>query len=129
MSMHPVIANLAVKADVGGAAEILGALPGCGIVARHEALGEPFVEARVGATTVNVFRRALYETDASPIAQGMLHASFWVESLDEALASPAWTAALTVPPQTIEGGFGRRRIAFFEPLPGVRIELMEDLDA
>jgi hypothetical protein len=129
VTIELTLANLAIRADVDGAAALLGGLPGCAIVARHEAAGEPFAETRIGETTVNVFGRALYETAEAPLAPGFLHASFWVPSLDEALAEPAWAATRVTAPETIEGDFGRRRIAFFEPLAGVRIELMEDLGA
>jgi hypothetical protein len=125
--VRAAFANIAIKADLAKAEAWLTSAEGGAIVARHEVDGDRFLEARLGETVVMVFARALYERPEEPLPDGLLHTSHRVERLDDALADPAWTAALIWGPREISGGFGRRRIAFFEVLPGVRIELMEEL--
>jgi hypothetical protein len=93
----------------------------------HDIDGERFLEAAFGDVRVNFFASALYDKDPKPTAPGFLHASFAVPDLAVMLDNPAWKAALIWGPATIRGGFGHRRIAFFEPLPGCRIELMEEI--
>ncbi|RTL99480.1 MAG: hypothetical protein EKK31_24435 [Hyphomicrobiales bacterium] len=95
--------------------------------AMHDIDGEQFLEAGFGGVRINFFETALYDSAAEAPA-GFLHASFAVPSLDAILADPDWRARLIWGPSTIKGGFGHRRIAFFEPLPGCRIELMEEID-
>lgn len=123
------LANVAVKAPLEDVAAWLARTSGAELTAKHELGGSSFIEARVGDTTVNFFNSAIYETAGAPLPAGFLHTSYWVDDLDSALADPAWSDALIWGPAEISGGFGRRRIAFFEPLPGARTELMEDLDA
>lgn len=95
--------------------------------ALHEIDGEVFLEARFAGIRVNFFTSAVYDDAASSKEPGFLHASYAVPRLDEMLANEHWAGTLTWGPSEISGGFGRRRIAFFEPLPGCRIELMEEL--
>jgi hypothetical protein len=121
------LANLAVKAPLDETVDWLERTPGAELITRHDLGGASFIEALVGNTTVNVFESAIYERPDSPLPPGLLHISYWVEDLEEALADRSWADALIWGPEQISGGFGRRRIAFFEPLPGQRIELMEDL--
>lgn len=96
--------------------------------AMHDIDGEQFLEAGFGGVRINFFETALYDGEAQAAGAGFLHASFAVPSLDAILENPDWSARLIWGPSTIRGGFGHRRIAFFEPLPGCRIELMEEID-
>ncbi|MBP8255971.1 MAG: hypothetical protein KAX37_01510 [Opitutaceae bacterium] len=95
--------------------------------ALHDIGGDIFLEASFGGVRVNFFHSALYDDAQTTTAPGFLHASYNVAKLDDMLANEAWAKALVWGPSVISGGFGHRRIAFFEPLPGCRIELMEDL--
>lgn len=120
--------NLAFRAATVGEAEaFVERTAGWSKNAIHEIDGEPFLEAAFGDIRVNFFATALYDDPSNPVLPGFLHASFAVPDLDVMLADPAWAAKLIWGPATIQGGFGHRRIAFFEPLPGCRIELMETL--
>jgi hypothetical protein len=126
---RPRLVNLAIKvADLDAAIDAIEALPGARLGAVHELDGDRFAEAEIGDTVVNIFTAALYEDPAMPLPPGPLHTSYAVEKLAPALADPGWGASLIWGPEVISGGFGRRRVAFFEPLPGTRVELMEILD-
>ena len=93
----------------------------------HEISGEKFLEANLGDTRVNFFESAIYDHETDPKEPGFLHVSLAVSDLEKVLANPQWGEKLIWGPETISGGFGHRRIAFFELLPGCRIELMEEL--
>jgi hypothetical protein len=93
----------------------------------HELGGDQFLEARFGGVRINFFQTAIYDERADPPPPGFLHASYGVGDLDSMLKDEAWAKSLVWGPEVISGGFGRRRIAFFEPLPGCRVELMEEL--
>jgi hypothetical protein len=96
--------------------------------ALHQLNGEEFLEADFAGMRVNFFENAIYDKDARPeVPAGFLHVSVEVPNLDEMLAAPSWRDTLLWGPAIINGGFGHRRIAFFEPIPGCRIELMENL--
>lgn len=126
--VRPRLANLAVKVDdLDAAIAMLESLPGARCLAVHELAGDSFAEAQVGEVVVNLFESAIYESAAAPLPSGFLHTSHFVERLDPALEDPAWAAKLIWGPAEISGGFGTRRIAFFEPLPGLRVELMEEV--
>lgn len=98
-------------------------------VNRHEIDGEEYLEATFAGIRVNFFQKTVYDQEPAIDAVGFLHASFEVPSLSDVLDSSDWRDKLRWGPAVIKGGFGHRRIAFFEPVPGCRIELMEDLDA
>ena len=121
--------NLAFRVGSVAEAEALVESTGGGSKrAMHDIDGEQFLEARFGGISINFFETALYDGKNVPSAGGFLHASFAVPSLAAILENPDWNARLIWGPSTIRGGFGHRRIAFFEPLPGCRIELMEEID-
>ena len=123
---EPRLVNLAIKvADLDVAIATIEGLPGARLRAVHELDGARFAEAELGDTVVNLFTEALYEDPAAPLPLGPLHTSYAVDSLAPVLEDAAWRTVLIWGPQEIVGGFGRRRIAFFEPLPGTRVELME----
>lgn len=123
------LGNLAVRArDLDGLADFFGSAPGCAVRGRRSLDGDEFVELELAGVTVNAFHTALYEGREGPVpADGWLHVSFLVDDLDELLEDVRWGSALLWGPHVISGDFGRRRIAFFEPSPGVRIELMQQL--
>ena len=93
----------------------------------HELKGGQFLEAKFGGVRINFFCAALYDEEAAAPPPGFLHASYGVGDLDSMLKDEAWAKSLVWGPEVISGGFGRRRIAFFEPLPGCCVELMEEL--
>lgn len=120
--------NLAFRVrDLADAEAFVNSTEGWRKTATHMLDGEAFLEAEFGGVRVNFFRSAIYDADAGPHPSGFLHASYAVPDLTALLANPAWAKSLMWGPEEISGGFGRRRIAFFEPLPGCRIELMEEL--
>lgn len=124
------LVNLAFRVPrLGDAEDMVSSAPGWSRTALHSIDGEAFLEAAFGGVKVNFFESALYDGKDAPPASGFLHASFAVSDLSALLDDPRWKSTLIHGPTTIKGGFGHRRIAFFEPLPGCRIELMEDLDA
>jgi catechol 2,3-dioxygenase-like lactoylglutathione lyase family enzyme len=126
---NPSLANLAFKVDdLGAAAAFFEGAPGCRLVDRY-AFGEnAFIQGAIGETIVNVFTTALYDDEGTAAAPGVIHMSFHVDDLDEAMAAPVWRDTKVVwGPHVIEGYFGRRRVIFYEPMQCVRIELMEAL--
>lgn len=121
--------NLAFRtSSVGEAEAFVENTAGWSKHAIHDIDGEQFLEAAFGDIRVNFFASALYDDRSEPLMPGFLHASFAVPNLAAMLDNPAWSSTLIWGPATIHGGFGHRRIAFFEPLPGCRIELMENID-
>lgn len=122
------LVNLAFRVpDVEAAGAQAQAVPGWERTALYDIDGAPFVEARLGDVRINLFETALYDEVGAPGAPGFLHASFGVPDLERFLSDEHWSSQLTWGPAEIQGGFGRRRIAFFEPFPGCRIELMEEI--
>ncbi|WP_421590563.1 VOC family protein [Shinella sp. M27] len=122
------LVNLAFRVDDLAEAEVfIEQTPGWTMNARHEIDGDIFFEASFGGVKVNFFKAALYDTPSVLPALGFLHVSYGVPDLASMLEEDAWSKALIWGPQVISGGFGTRKIAFFEPLPGCRIELMEEM--
>ena len=120
--------NLAFRVtDLAEAEAFIEKTDGWRKTAVHELNDDIFLEASFGGLRVNFFRSALYDEKGALAAPGFLHASYFVPRLDDHLENAAWSQTLIWGPVAISGGFGRRRIAFFEPLPGCRIELMEEL--
>lgn len=127
-SLMTSLVNLAFRVSSLAEAEaLIDSTEGWEKTAVHNLNGELFLEAAFGGTRINFFCSAVYDDKASGQSPGFLHASYAVGNLDEVLAQQAWARSLIWGPHVISGGFGRRRIAFFEPLPGCRIELMEEL--
>ncbi len=125
------LVNLAAKVErLDEATALLGALPGIELTQVHQ-LGddERFAELAVGDTRLNLFEQAIHdEAREAPAKPGWLHVTYLVDDLDAALADRGWAQALLWGPREISGSFGRRRIAFLEPLPGICVELMEQLE-
>jgi hypothetical protein len=122
------LVNLAFRVPSVGALDEL--LDGSGFAKRavHAIDGEAFLEASFGDVRINFFETPLYEAKTESPTSGFLHMSFVVPDLDVVLADERWRSKLIWGPAVIKGGFGHRRIAFFESIPGCRIELMETLD-
>lgn len=122
------LVNLAFRVSSLAEAEaLIDSTEGWEKTAVHDLNGNLFLEARFGGTRINFFCSAVYDHPALAQSPGFLHASYAVSDLDQILADEAWAKVLIWGPHAISGGFGQRRIAFFEPLPGCRIELMEEL--
>lgn len=123
------LVNLAFRVpSVGALDEALDSASGFSKCAMHAIDGEAFLEASFGDVRINFFETPLYEAKTESERSGFLHMSFVVPNLDAALDDAHWRSKLIWGPATIKGGFGHRRIAFFEPIPGCRIELMEEID-
>ncbi len=122
--MHiTALGNLAAKvSDIDGAVSFYKAL-GLAVSGPEEWRGSRRADVQLGPRQLTLFEKAIYEDD--PVAvpdEGFLHAALFVDDLDGALSmvEPVWG------PETVEGSFGRRRIAFVEA-PGMRLEFMEEL--
>ena len=94
----------------------------------YEIDGERFLEAAIGNLRINFFEAAIYDAPLQKLGPDFLHASFLVPDLDAMASDSGWKDKLVWGPETIKGGFGHRRIAFFEPFDGCRIEFMENVD-
>jgi catechol 2,3-dioxygenase-like lactoylglutathione lyase family enzyme len=115
------LGNLAAKvADIDAAVGFYRAL-GLEVSGPEEWRGSRRADVRLGPVQLTLFERAVYEDDGvTTPREGFLHAALFVAELDTALAGlhPVWG------PETVEGNFGRRRIAFIDA-PGIRLEFME----
>jgi len=119
------VANLAVKvADLDDAiafyrragAEVRDRGPWCG--------GER-VDVQLGALTLTLFTRAIYEDDVDLPTDGFLHVATFTDDLDREVEghTVVWG------PGEVDGVFGRRRIVFVEAPGNMRLEFMEQLEA
>jgi catechol 2,3-dioxygenase-like lactoylglutathione lyase family enzyme len=117
------LANLAVKvADLEAA---------CAWYAAAGAqVGEPVAwenarraDVRLGALSLTLFTRAIYEDACALDDEGFLHPALLVDDLDAELArhDVLWG------PRVVHGSFGTRRIAFVEAPGGIRLEFMEQI--
>ncbi|MGZ4675958.1 MAG: VOC family protein [Acidimicrobiia bacterium] len=77
----------------------------------------------LGPVMITLFTRAIYEDEIAVPDEGFLHPALFTDDLDAELArhTVIWG------PRTVEGAFGRRRIAFVDAPGGIRLELMEQL--
>ena len=117
------LANLAVKvADLDAACAFYGNA-GAEVRDRMDWNGGERADAVLGPVTITLFTRALYEDRVNLPAEGFLHPALFTDDLDAELAGHRviWG------PDTVEGPFGRRRIAFVEAPGGIRLEFMEQL--
>ena len=117
------LANLAVKvADLEEA---------CGwYKAAGAAVTEPVewengrrADVQLGALSLTLFTKAIYEDACTLPDEGFLHPALFVDDLDAELArhEVLWG------PRTVSGTFGTRRIAFVEAPGGIRLEFMEQI--
>jgi catechol 2,3-dioxygenase-like lactoylglutathione lyase family enzyme len=118
------LANLAVKvADLDEACryyEAAGAEVKDRMVWRNGERADVFL----GPVMITLFTRAIYEDDVDLPAEGFLHPALFTDDLDAQLEGHyvVWG------PETVEGTFGKRRIAFVEAPGGIRLEFMEQIE-
>lgn len=122
--------NLACRVDSAEpVVDFFTAAEGCHVRASHQGdHGLDFVQVEIGGTAINVFEKLLYDVEPPQTPSGWAHVSFETPSVDVFLADPVWASVLIWGPESIRGSFGARRIAFFEPAQGIRIEIMEAID-
>jgi catechol 2,3-dioxygenase-like lactoylglutathione lyase family enzyme len=118
------LVNLAVK--VGDIEEAVSWYRGIGATVTDpvEWEGAQRADVVLGALSLTLFTRALYEDRADLPGEGFLHVALMSDDLegDGAGMSPLWG------PRVIRGAFGVRRVLFLEAPGGIRLELMEQLD-
>jgi catechol 2,3-dioxygenase-like lactoylglutathione lyase family enzyme len=118
------LANLAVKvADLDKACryyEAAGAEVKDRMVWRNGERADVFL----GPVMITLFTQAIYEDDVDLPAEGFLHPALFTDDLDAQLEghTVVWG------PETVEGTFGKRRIAFVEAPGGIRLEFMEQIE-
>jgi catechol 2,3-dioxygenase-like lactoylglutathione lyase family enzyme len=118
------LANLAVKvADLDQACryyQAAGAEVRDRMVWRNGERADVFL----GPVMITLFTQAIYEDDVDLPAEGFLHPALFTDDLDAQLEghTVVWG------PETVEGTFGRRRIAFVEAPGGIRLEFMEQIE-
>jgi len=80
-------------------------------------------DVQLGALSLTLFTRAIYEDAAALPDEGFLHPALFVDDLDAELVrhDVLWG------PRIVRGDFGTRRIAFVEAPGGMRLEFMEQV--
>jgi hypothetical protein len=80
-------------------------------------------DVELGALSLTLFTRAIYEDACALPEEGFLHPALFVDDLDAELARHPvlWG------PRVVSGAFGTRRIAFVEAPGGIRLEFMEQI--
>lgn len=117
------VANLAVKvADIDSAVAWFRAA-GAAVTDPVPWEGSRRADVVLGALSLTLFTRALYEDAVSLPPEGFLHAAVSTDDFegDTAGMRPLWG------PAVIEGVFGRRRVVFVEAPGNIRLEYMEQL--
>ena len=117
------VANLAVKvADLDAA---IAYYTDAGAEVRNRMVwnGSERADVVLGALSLTLFTRAIYEDDVALPAEGFLHPALFTDDLDAELEGHevVWG------PAEVSGPFGRRRIAFVTAPGGMRLEFMEQL--
>jgi len=118
------VANLAVKVSDLDAAIGFYEDAGAEIRDRSPWFGGERADVSLGALSLTLFTRAIYEAEVDLPDDGFLHVATFTDDLDRELAGHrvVWG------PGIVEGAFGRRRIAFVEAPGNMRLEFMEQLD-
>jgi hypothetical protein len=117
------VANLAVKvADLDAAIEFYERA-GAIVRDRVDWYGGERADVTLGALSITLFTRAIYEDEVDLPADGFLHVATFTDDLDRELEGHdvVWG------PGEVEGAFGRRRIAFVDAPGDMRLEFMEQL--
>ena len=117
------LANLAVKvADLDSALQFYEA-SGAEVRDRMHWRNGERADVHLGPVMITLFTHAIYEDEVELPAEGFLHPALFTDDLDAELEghSVIWG------PETVEGTFGTRRIAFVEAPGGIRLEFMEQL--
>lgn len=118
------VANLAVKvADLDDAIRFYRRA-GADVRDRGPWHGGERVDVYLGALSLTLFTRALYEDDVDLPAEGFLHVAAFTDDLDHEIEGHdvVWG------PGEVEGVFGRRRIVFVDAPGNMRLEFMEQLE-
>ena len=118
------MANLAVKVHDLDAALAFYESAGAEVRDRMEWNGAERADVTLGALSITLFTRAIYEDEVALPAEGFLHPALFTDDLDAELAGHdvVWG------PAEVSGPFGRRRIAFVTAPGGMRLEFMEQLE-
>jgi catechol 2,3-dioxygenase-like lactoylglutathione lyase family enzyme len=117
------LANLAVKvADLDEACAWYEAA-GAAVSEAVEWENGRRADVQLGAFSLTLFTKAIYEDATRLPDEGFLHPALFVDDLDAELArhEVLWG------PRIVRGSFGTRRIAFVEAPGGIRLEFMEQV--
>ncbi len=119
------LANLAVKVVDMDAACAFYTRAGGLVRDRMEWGDGERADVAFGPLAITLFTRAIYEDRVPVAAEGFLHPALFTDDLDAELVGHevVWG------PEVVSGPFGVRRIAFVAAPGGMRLELMESLDA
>jgi len=117
------VANLAVKVADLDAAIAYYERAGASVADRIEWNGAERADVTLGALSITLFTRAIYEEAADLPDEGFLHPALFTDDLDAELEGHQviWG------PAEVSGPFGRRRIAFVTAPGAMRLEFMEQL--
>ena len=117
------LANLAVKVADLDAAIAYYERAGATVADRIEWNGAERADVTLGALSITLFTRAIYEDAVDLPDEGFLHPALFTDDLDAELEGHdvIWG------PAEVSGPFGRRRIAFVTAPGGMRLEFMEQL--
>lgn len=85
--------------------------------------GSERADVTLGALTITLFTRAIYEELVDLPEEAFLHPALFTDDLDAELRGHK----VILGPEVVEGPFGRRRIAFVAAPGGMRLEFMEQL--
>lgn len=122
--------NYAVKAeDIESTAAFYVECMGASLMFRSEVFGCKYLLIRLGTMRVILFDRAPYERDLNlDLPPGFPHAVYEVDDFEaQVRALRKFGAKFLMKPQTLEGEFGKRKIAFFQAPDGTRLEVMQVL--
>ena len=117
------VANLAVKVADLDAACAFYERAGASVHDRMRWGGGERADVDLGALSITLFTRAVYEDTVAVPAEGFLHPALFTDDLDAQLEGHEvlWG------PQVVEGAFGTRRIAFVAAPGGMRLEFMQQI--
>lgn len=117
------MANLAVKVADLDAAIAYYKRAGATVRDRIEWNGAERADVTLGALSLTLFTKAIYEDAVDLPDEGFLHPALFTDDLDAELEGHevVWG------PAEVSGPFGRRRIAFVTAPGGMRLEFMEQL--
>ncbi|MGB3483429.1 MAG: hypothetical protein WBB07_14600 [Mycobacterium sp.] len=112
-----------VVSDLEAARSFFSETIGSRVIGNGRVDGTSYLQVEIGEVAVNLFVQPIF-TDEE-LAGGWSHVSLQTDDLERFLDNPDWQRGLIGNPQVITTLSDTRRIAFFEPLPGLRVELME----
>ena len=118
------VANLAVKVSDLDDAIAFYRRAGGEVRDRGPWCGGERVDVQLGALSLTLFTRAIYEDDVDLPADGFLHVAAFTDDLDREIEghTVVWG------PGEVTGVFGRRRIVFVDAPGSMRLEFMEQLE-